>query len=151
MFRGKFPHTVDDKGRVAIPARFREVLSGRLQDERLVVTNQKRRERPCIDVWPVSAWERLVEKARGQKQFSPRYAAFEDWYMGNSEDAQVDGQGRILVSPTLRTWARLERDVLIVGVNEKFRIWNRDLFHQVNTENERELFGDPTLLDDLGL
>jgi len=151
MLRGNYSHAVDDKGRVAIPARFREALSGRLQDERLVVTNFKRRERPCLDVYPVASWERFLEKVTDKKRFSPRVGAFEDWYVGNAADVEPDTQGRILIPPPLRSFAQIERDVMIVGLTDKFRIWNRELYHQVNAENEREVFGDATLLDDLGL
>ena len=151
MFRGNYPHGVDEKGRVAIHARFREALSRGLQDERLVVTNFKRRERPCLDVYPVASWEKLLDKVVEKRRFSPRTGAFEDWYVGNAADAELDTQGRILIPPQLRSFAQLERDLMIVGLTDKFRIWNRDFYHQVNAENEREVFGDPTLLDDLGL
>jgi len=150
MFRGNHQYSVDDKGRVAIPARFREALSG-LQDERLVVTNFKRRGRPCLDVHPLSGWQRFLEKVGAQKRFSPRIAAFEDWYVGGAHDVQVDAQGRILVPHILREYAKLEREVIFAGVSDRFRIWNKDLFHQVHSENEREVFEDPTLLEDLGL
>jgi MraZ protein len=152
MFRGTHLYAVDDKGRVAIPARFIKVLSG-LQDECLVVTRYKRRNRPCLDVYPLSAWRKLEEKIAAEKRFNKKLSAFESWYVGAAQDVQVDGQGRFLIPPTLRKHASIGREVMIVGATDKFRIWDRDVFEQVDREDERDLFEDPdsTLLDDLGL
>jgi MraZ protein len=150
MFRGNHQHIVDDKGRVAIPARFREALSG-LQDERLVVTKFKRRGRPCLDVYPHSGWVRLIDRVGAKRRFGPRVAAFESWYVGAAQDVQVDQQGRVLLPPGLRAYARLERQVVLAGVTDKFRIWNKELFHQVDGEDEREVFEDPNFLDELEL
>jgi MraZ protein len=152
MFRGTHLYSVDDKGRVAIPARFIKVLSG-LQDECLVVTRFKRRNRPCLDVYPLSAWQRFEEKIAAEKRFNKKLAAFESWYVGAAQDVQVDGQGRMLIPPTLRKHAQIAREVMFVGATDKFQVWDKDVFEQVDAEDERELFDDPdsTLLDDLGL
>ena len=75
MFRGHFEHTVDDKGRVAIPARFREALSG-LQEERLVVTKYAIRGVRCLDVYPLAAWRQLEVRLQSQKRFDPRLVSF---------------------------------------------------------------------------
>ena len=152
MFRGTHLYSVDDKGRVAIPARFIKELSG-LQDERLVVTRFKRRNRPCLDVYPLSVWQRLEERIATKKRFNKKVAAFESWYVGAAQDVQLDGQGRLLIPPTLRTHAGIGREVMFVGATDKFQIWDKDVFEQVDREDERELFEDPdsTVLDDLEL
>jgi len=150
MFLGNHEHVVDDKGRVAIPARFRDTLSG-LQDERLVVTKFKRRSRPCLDVYTMEAWRALLEKVGAKKRFGTKVAAFESWYVGAAQDVQIDAQGRMLIPPLLREYAELGRDVVFAGVSDKFRIWNKELFHQVDSEDERDIFGDPVLLDELEL
>lgn len=150
MFRGNHHYLVDDKGRVAIPARFRDELS-RLQDERLVVTRFKRRNRPCLDVYPLSAWQRIEERIAGEKRFGKRMGAFESWYVGAAQDVQVDAQGRMLIPPTLREYAGIGREVMFVGATEKFRIWDKDVFQQVDREDEQHVFEDPDFLDELGL
>jgi MraZ protein len=114
MFRGTHLYSVDDKGRVAIPARFIKVLSG-LQDECLVVTRFKRRNRPCLDVYPLSAWHRFEEKIAAEKRFNKQLSAFESWYVGAAQDVQIDGQGRMLIPPTLRKHAGIGREVMFVG------------------------------------
>jgi MraZ protein len=150
MFRGNHPHSVDDKGRVAIPARFREALSG-LHDERLVVTRFKRRGRPCLDVHPFSGWRRLEEKIAGRKRFNRRLAAFESYYVAAAQDVQLDAQGRLLIPPILRTYAALGREVVLVGLIDRFQIWNQDVWREVESEDEREIFEDSDLLDELEL
>src|SRR5437867_4564525 len=150
MFCGNHLYSVDDKGRVAIPACFRDELSA-LQDGRLIVTRFKRRDRPCLDVYPLSAWVRLQGKLAGEKRFGKKRAVFESWYVGAAQPVQVDAQGRMLIPPTLREYAKIGREVMFVGSTEKFRIWDTGLFHQVDREDEQELFGDPDFLDEIGL
>ena len=150
MFRGNHLYAVDDKGRVAIPARFRDELSA-LQDARLVVTRFKRRNRPCLDVYPLSAWRHLEDKIAAEKRFGKKVGVFESWYVGAAQDAQVDGQGRMLIPPTLREWAAIGREVMFVGATEKFRIFDKDVFQQVDREDEQELFEDPDFFEQLGL
>jgi MraZ protein len=150
MFRGNYQHSLDDKGRVAIPARFREALSG-LQDERLVVTRFKRRGRRCLVAYPVSAWLRFEEKIGEKRRFNRKMAAFESYYVSAAQDVQIDGQGRLLVPPMLREYAGLGRDVMFTGLIERFQIWDVDVWHQVEREDEQEIFDDPDLLDELEL
>ena len=152
MFRGTHLYSVDDKGRVAIPARFIKVLSG-LQDEGLVVTRFKRRNRPCLDVYPLSVWQRFEEKIAAEKRFNKKMAAFESWYVGAAQDVLPDAQGRMLIPPTLRKHAGIGREVMFVGATDKFHIWDKDVFEEVDHADEQELFDDPdsSLLDELGL
>ena len=151
MFRGTHQYLVDDKGRVAIPARFREVLSG-LQDERLVVTKFRRRGRPCLDVYPLAGWQRFEEKIATEKRFNRKLATFEAYYVGSAQDVQLDAQGRMLIPPTLREYAGIGREVMFVGATDRFRIWAKDIYHLVDRDDEKEIFEvNPDLLDDLGL
>jgi transcriptional regulator MraZ len=150
MFRGNHQHSVDDKGRVAIPARFREALSG-LQDERLVVTKYKRRGRRCLDVYPLSTWLRFEEKITEKRRFNRKLAAFESYYVSGAQDVQIDGQGRLLIPPLLREYAGLGREVVLTGLIDRFQIWNREVWDQVEREDEQEVFDDPQLLDELEL
>jgi MraZ protein len=141
---------VDEKGRVAIPTRFTKALS-RLQDELLFVTKFKRRERPCLDVYPESAWLKLVSKIAERRRFDRKIAAFESWYVGAAQDVQIDAQHRLLIPPLLREYAGLGRDVVLTGTTDKFRIWSKDHHQQVDREDELEVFQDPSFLDELEL
>src|SRR5262245_60003544 len=119
MFSGSDQHTIDDKGRVAIPARFREALRSELQDERLVVTNFRRRGRPCVDVYPVPRWRGFVEMVDRKKRHDGRIGAFEEWYVTNAREVEPDTQGRILIPSMLREYAQLGREVIVAGVHTK--------------------------------
>ncbi len=150
MFSGNHLYSVDDKGRVAIPARFRDELSA-LQDGRLVVTRFKRRNRPCLDVYPIAAWRRFQQRIADEKRFGKKMSVFESWYVGAAHDVQIDSQGRLLIPPTLREFAGIGREVMFVGATEKFRVWDNNVFQQVDREDEQELFDNPDFLDELGL
>src|SRR3954449_6998966 len=85
MFRGHFSHSVDDKGRVAIPARFREALAG-LQAERLVVTKYGMRDAKCLDVYPLAAWLQLEERLLTRNRFDPQMASFRNYYVSGAHE-----------------------------------------------------------------
>ncbi len=150
MFRGHFTHTVDDKGRVAIPARFRETLAG-LQEERLVVTKFALRGRRCLDVYPFEAWRRLEDKLAERKGFDPRMAEFRNYYVSGAHECSVDSQGRILLPQLLREYARLRRDVMFAGDIEKFRIWEKDTWQDVFAADEQAFLDSPDRWRDLDL
>ena len=136
MFRGHYAHTVDDKGRVAIPARFREALAG-LQEERLVVTKYALRGHRCLDVYPFGAWQELEAKLREKKRFDPAMARFRNYYVSGAHECGVDSQGRILLPQLLREYAGLRRDVMFTGDIEKFRIWDNDTWQEVFSADEQ--------------
>jgi MraZ protein len=71
--------------------------------------------------------------------------------VGAAHDVQVDTQGRLLIPPTLREYAGIGREVMFVGATEKFRVWDKSVFEQVDREDEQDLFEDPDFLDQLGL
>jgi len=149
MFRGHFQHTVDDKGRVAIPACFRGVLSG-LQEDRLVVTKFRIRGRPCLDAYPLSAWRQLEAKILSKNRFDPVVRQFRSAYVSAAQECLLDPQGRILVPPTLREHAELKRDVMFAGEIDIVRIWDLDTWKQTAREDE-EIFDNPQLLKDMEL
>jgi MraZ protein len=152
MFSGTYSHTVDDKGRVAIPARFREELS-QLQDELIFVTRWKRRDRPCLDAYPASRFARLqrkLDKLPGSG-FGGNREAFTSWYVGAAQDVRLDAQNRLLIPPQLREYATIGREVVLAGAGDRFRIWNKELFHQVDNEDGQALFESADFMNELGL
>ena len=150
MFRGHFSHTVDDKGRVAIPARFREALSG-LQEERLVVTKYGMRDRHCLDVYPLAAWRDLESRLLAKKRFDAHLAAFRNYYVSGAHECQLDAQGRILVPQLLRDYAGLGREAMFTGDIDKFRIWDKDAWQQVFTADEQAFLTNPERWSELDL
>jgi MraZ protein len=123
-FRGQFSHTLDKKGRVSIPARFRDILRAHYDDQ-LVLSP---RETGCIRVYPLLEWERLEENLKRFNKFNRAVDNFKRMLFSSAQDCSVDAQGRILVHPELRDRAGLGERVLFVGMMEFFEIWNRDSF-----------------------
>jgi MraZ protein len=150
MFRGSFEHTVDNKGRLSIPAKFREVLLGK-GDDRIVITNFVVEQARCLDVYPFDEWVRFEDEVRKKPRFDRRIIAFQNYYLGGASECAVDKQGRILIPPLLREYAGLKRDVVLVSVLDKFRVWDREAWKKVFAEAEEKLMQDPDFLGDLGL
>ena len=106
MFRGSFEHTLDGKGRLSIPMKFREVLLGK-SDERIVITNFVVDGMKCLDVYPLDEWSRLEEEIRKKPKFDRKMLMFQNYYLGGASECVVDKQGRILIPPLLRKYAEL--------------------------------------------
>ena len=150
MFRGHYEHAIDDKGRVAIPARFREALSG-LQDERLVITKFRLAGRRCLDVYPLSTWRELEAKIVSKNRFDPRLQRFKNFYVSGAHECGIDAQGRVLVPTLLRDYGGLRREVMFTGDIDMFRIWDKQTWQQAFSEDEQAVLDDPELLGNLDL
>ncbi|HZA53896.1 MAG TPA: division/cell wall cluster transcriptional repressor MraZ [Candidatus Udaeobacter sp.] len=150
MFRGRFGYTVDGKGRLSIPAKFRDVLLGK-GDERIMITNFVVEETRCLDVYPLDEWLRLEEEIRKKPKFERKMVMFQNYYLGGACECAVDKQGRILIPPLLRKYADLKRDVVLIGALEKFRIWDQEAWTKIFNNAEEKFTQDPDLLGDLGL
>lgn len=150
MFRGSFEHCIDEKGRVSVPVRFREVLQA-LEDNRVVITNFRIRGEPCLDVYPHKAWRDLEDKLRAKPQFDLRVERFQNYYVARAQDCELDRQGRILLPPQLRDFAELKKDVVFTSALDKFRAWSPDVWAKVFAEAEQRLVEHPEDLTELGI
>jgi len=150
MFRGSFEHSIDDKGRVSVPSRFRDMLQS-VGDNRVVITNFRFRGEPCLDVYPYKAWCELEDRLREKPQFDPKFLWFQNYYIAPAQDCELDRQGRILVPPILREYAQLEKDVRFTSALDKFRLWNPGLWAKVFAEVEQRFAEHPEDLSELGI
>ncbi|MBI4489076.1 MAG: division/cell wall cluster transcriptional repressor MraZ [Deltaproteobacteria bacterium] len=150
MFRGSFEHTIDAKGRLSIPSKFRELLLGK-GDERIIITNFVVNGTRCLDVYPLDEWIRFEEEIKRKPKFERRMVDFQNFYLGRASECVVDKQGRILIPPLLRHYANLKRDVILVSALDKFRVWDREAWKKTFAEAEDKLMQDPDFLGDLGL
>jgi MraZ protein len=148
-FSGTFEHAIDDKNRVAIPAKYREALSG-LHQERLMVTRFRDGEMRCLDAYPLSAWEELEAKLLAKRRFNPRVQQFKRVYVSGAHECSVDGQGRILLPQHLRDYAGIKRDVVFTGEIDMFKLWDRDIWQRTFDVDEK-IFDEPDVLDGLDL
>ena len=150
MFRGSFEHTLDNKGRLSIPAKFRDVLLGK-GDDRIVITNFVIDGQRCLDVYPLDAWVQFEEDIHKKSKFDSRMVRFQNYYLGSACECILDSHGRILIPPVLRKYADLKRDITLVSALEKFRIWDQDVWKKIFVDAEDKLMQDPDFLGDLGL
>jgi MraZ protein len=127
-FIGRFPHTIDEKGRLSIPSRFRQALKQRKQ-QTLVLTDFE----TCVTAYPLDVWARLEEKIQGQSNFEKDIRAFLRLFYSGASEQPVDGQGRILIPTQHREKAGLRRDVMIVGALNRIEIWDRERWEQFLT------------------
>lgn len=135
MFRGRFFHTIDPKGRVSIPAKFRDALESDYSEKRLVIVPNEH----CLEVHPMKEWKEIEAKVRALPQKDPDVQKFIRLYISNAQDAALDGQGRIQVPPDYRTRAGLVKDVVLVGGVRNFEIWNRERWEEYARTNEPDL------------
>jgi MraZ protein len=150
LFRGSFQHLIDQKGRVSIPAPFRELiqLSGRSD---LWLTHCPLSPPRAIEAYPVNAWQILEEKIMKLNRFDPTVFKLENFLLGSAHRCEIDGQGRILVPPALRQWAELTKEVMFVGASDKFRIWDLKAWEQSLVDAEAAFKTDPAALSRLNL
>jgi len=120
MFRGRFEHTIDSKGRISIPARFRELLAEK-NDERVMITNFDR----CLVAYPREEWQTMEEKISSLSMVKKEAKAFQRFFVSAAVECPIDKLGRILIPPTLRSYARLEKEVVFAGMVKKFEIWSK--------------------------
>ena len=118
MFLGRYDHTLDSKGRLAIPARYRPAL-----ERGLVIT---RGIDPCLTIYPMAAWETLAEKVNALPLGDPNARALRRLFFAEASDAELDRQGRVVVPAGLRTYAGLEEAAVVVGMNTAIEVWSPD-------------------------
>jgi MraZ protein len=116
MFLGRYAHNLDAKGRLAIPARYREALA-----EGVVLTRGIDR---CLALYPLAAWRPLAEKVAALPLTDADARNFRRLVFAEAADLELDGQGRILIPPDLRRYADIEREALVVGVDTSIEIWS---------------------------
>jgi len=138
VFNGRFDHAIDEKGRVSIPARFREVLQ-RENHDRLYITNFIIDRERCLELFPPNEWDKVVAKFSGSRATDREAQLFETFYIGGAHEVPVDRQGRILIPPKLREWARLEREVTFSAKHNRFELWNKPTLDRILRTAEENL------------
>ncbi|MBO4292708.1 MAG: division/cell wall cluster transcriptional repressor MraZ [Lachnospiraceae bacterium] len=117
MFMCEYNHTVDAKGRLIIPAKFREVLG----DEFVVCKGLDH----CLYIYSNEDWEAFSAQLAALPLTNKEARQFVRFFLSGASQVEVDKQGRILVPPTLRTFAELDKDVVLAGAGHRIEIWNK--------------------------
>lgn len=149
MFNGRFDHAIDDKGRVSIPARFRDVLQAEALD-RLYITNHIMERERCLVLYPPREWDALVSRIREKARFDRAVQLFQTFYIGGAHEVEADRQGRILIPPKLREFARLGREVTFSAQIDHFQLWDRAALDRVLHAAE-QLMEDPEFVGKLNI
>jgi MraZ protein len=145
---GNFSHTIDGKGRVSVPASFRDQL---IDDLRLVVTPFTVMGQRCVDVYPYAEWQKLLAKFEALPKFGAKSLRFQMAYIGRSHRSEIDSAGRILLPPTLRQHAELKRDVVVSGHSTMFRLMDEENYKKLMGELDAEAAEDEGIFGDLNL
>lgn len=133
MFRGNYEHSIDLKGRMSIPSKFRELLKD-IYDEKLIVT----RWDGCLVAYPEEEWKKLEQKISELPQLKKDVKAVQRYLISSAADCPVDKQGRILIPAHLRSHGGLDKDVILAGMTDKIEIWAKDRWEEQlkKTSNE---------------
>lgn len=120
MFQGAAQLNLDSKGRLAIPARYRDMLLAHCEGKLVLTADAD----GCLLLYPQPEWQPIREKLMQLSAFNPRIRALQRFLVGHAEDVAMDASGRVLVSPTLRSYAALDKRVMLVGQGNKFEVWD---------------------------
>ena len=129
MFLGTYEPRLDEKGRLILPARFRDELA-----EGLVITKG---QEYCLYVWPRGEFDRITERLGAAPVTSKAARDHLRVFFAGASDETLDRQGRVLVPQPLRAYAGLDRDCVVIGANTRLEIWAADCWHTYLAEQER--------------
>jgi len=134
MFRGSSFHIIDEKGRFAIPARFRDILRASEVDGVTVTTLDG-----CLKSYAREEWRKIEKRILDLAEKSDSMRRFRRWFIGRASECACDKQGRVLIPPALRQYAEIEKDIVLVGVLDHFEIWARTRWDQENATLEDDM------------
>lgn len=133
MFMGEYEHNIDEKGRMIIPAKFRDELGSTF-----VLT---RGLDQCIFGYPLEEWKVLENKLKSLPFTKKDARAFTRFFFSGATECQLDKQGRVNIAPTLRKYAQLEKECTIIGVSNRIEIWSTALWEKYYSDSE-DSFGE---------
>jgi len=143
-FRGRYYHTIDDKGRIILPSRLREAIAEQSAGK-LVITSFA----GYLLAFPYGEWEILEQKISQQSLLKKQVRAFQRDFMSGAVDCNVDSQGRVLIPPSLREYAGLEKDIVLAGMVRTIEIWSKERWEEELRRTGNEDFSD--FMADLGI
>jgi MraZ protein len=134
VFTGEYRHAVDDKGRLAVPSRFRAQLAGNVVVARWLDT--------CLAIFPMAAWDELAAKVGGLPMTDPNARLLQRQLFAGAFETELDRQGRVLVPGNLRGFAGLEHEALVLGSRDHAEVWAPGRWETYSQALEGEAFTD---------
>ena len=141
MFMGEYNHTIDAKGRLIVPSRFREILG-----DAFVVTKGLD---GCLFVYDNEEWKLFEEKLRALPITNKEARQFVRFFLAGAAEVEVDKQGMVLLPASLREFAKLEKDVVLIGVASRIEIWSKDMWNDASVCDNMDDIAEQ--MADLGL
>lgn len=132
MFMGEYNHTIDEKGRITIPSKIREQLG-----EEFIITRGMDK---CLFVYPKKEWEKVIDKYK-ELPNTKDARNFMRFFLSGASISEFDKQGRINIANPLKNYAALKKECVIIGVNERLEIWDKEAWNIFLEQNE-ENFSD---------
>ena len=130
MFMGEYQHTIDQKGRIIMPAKIRTDLG-----EKFIITKGLD---SCLFVYPEQEWKILEDKLKKLPFTNKNARNFSRFFFSGAIEVEFDKQGRVLIPNNLRSHANLEKDVVIIGVSTRLEMWNKEKWDSYNAETQEE-------------
>ncbi len=143
MLLGEYNHTIDGKGRVIIPARLRDDLG-----DSIVICNGLE---GCLFVYSQEEWEKFVEKLSTLPRMNKAARTFQRYFFATAPEGSFAKHRRVLVPPTLRNAAGLEKDVVLVGVLDRVEIWDKERWDERNQISEEDMDAIAEHMDAIGI
>lgn len=131
MFRGIHTINLDDKGRLAIPARYRHRLQASAEGQVILTIDTAAR---CLLLYALPEWEVIEKKLEALPSFNPEARRIQRLLIGHATDIDIDSHSRILLPPPLREYANLQKAVILVGQGKKFEIWDEAHWQQIRDQ-----------------
>jgi MraZ protein len=126
-FRGASNLSLDAKGRIVLPARYRERLLEICQSQLIITIDT---QQPCLLIYPLPEWELIEEKIEALPSFNPATRRIQRLLIGHATEVEVDGNGRMLLATPLRDYAKLGKKVVLIGQGKKFELWDEQCWNE---------------------
>ncbi len=146
MFRGVNTISLDAKGRMAMPARYRDQIVSSCAGHLVATIDTTAR---CLLLYPVPEWEEIQRKIESLPSFNPVSRRIQRLLIGHATDLELDSSGRILLPQTLREYANLQKQTALIGQGKKFELWDLDAWTQQREKWLSETEGEGELPEDL--
>jgi MraZ protein len=130
MLIGEFTHTIDDKNRISLPAKFRKEVG-----KKVVITHGLDN---CLFLYPVREWEKIAEKLAGLSMGQATTRGFNRFMLAGAMDIDVDAVGRMLIPEHLKSFAKLDKEVVFTGVHNRIELWNANAWAEYKKKIENE-------------
>ena len=143
MFIGEYNHTIDSKGRLIVPSKFREALG----DEFVVTKGLD----GCLFVFPMDEWNFFTQKLHDLPLTKKEARQFSRFFLAGAASCEVDKQGRILLPSVLRDFSGLDKDAVLVGVSSRIEIWSKLKWDEINNVDVDDMDDIAEHMADLGI